>query len=77
MVSSWVTDLEQQKNPSSSLSPSHSKTTAVSSASPQNTAKECSERKRQDQAFSCVWSEQANREQSGTFFTVSSGIMSV
>lgn len=77
MVSSWVTDLKQQKNPSSSLSPSDSKTAAVNSASPQSAAKKHSERKGQDWAFSCVWSEQADLEQSGTFFPMSSGMMSV
>lgn len=39
MVSSRVTDLKQQKNPSSSLSPSDSKTAAVS---PQRAAKKWS-----------------------------------
>lgn len=77
MVSSWVTGLKQQKNPSSSLSPSDSKTAAVNSASPQNAAKKCSERKGQDRAFSCVWREQANLEQHGTFFPTPSGMMSV
>lgn len=42
MVSSWVTDLKQQKNPSSSLSPSDSKTAAVNSVSPQSAAKKWS-----------------------------------
>lgn len=41
MVSSWVTDLKQQKNPSSSLSPSDSKTAAVI-LSPQSAAKKWS-----------------------------------
>lgn len=68
MVSSWVTDLKQQKNPCSSLSPSDSKTAAVNSASPQSAAKKCSERKGQDWAFSFIWSERGNLEQSGSFF---------
>lgn len=48
MVSSWVTDLKQQKNPRCFPSPSDGKTAAVITASPQSADKKCSERKEQD-----------------------------